>query len=66
MEILRDIGNSIVEFVKLVEKTRHQRYTTYAGICVYMDLSKDLPEGVSLNWEDKEWMQQIDYEQLPF
>ena len=40
---------------------------TYAPICVYMDLSKDLPEAVSLNWEDEEWIQQIiDYEQLPF
>ena len=39
----------------------------FARICVYMDLSKDLPEAVSLNWEDEEWIEQIlDYEQLPF
>ena len=31
-----------------------------------MDLSKDLPEAISLNWDDEEWIQQIDYEQLPF
>ena len=32
-----------------------------------MDLSKDLLEAVSLNWEDEGWIQQIvDYEQLPF
>ena len=30
-----------------------------------MDLSKELPEAISLNWEDKEWIQPIDYEQLP-
>ena len=31
-----------------------------------MDLSKDLPEAVCLNWEDEEWIQKIDYEQLSF
>ena len=62
MEILCDIGNSIEEFVKVTEQTRLQRYTTFARICVYMDLSKDLPEAVSLKWDDEEWIQQIDYE----
>ena len=66
MEILCDIGNSIGEFVKVDEQTRLQRYTTFARICVCMDLSKDLPKEVSLNWDDEEWIQQIDYEQLPF
>ena len=56
MEVLRDIGNSIGEFVKFVEQTRLQRYTTFARICVYMDLSKDLPEAVSLKWDDEEWI----------
>ena len=49
MEILRDIGNSIGEFVKVAEQTKIQRYTYFARICVYMDLSKDFPEAVSLN-----------------
>ena len=66
MEILKDIGNSVGEFMKVAEKTKNQRYTTYARINIYMDLSKDLPKAVSLNWEDEEWIQQIDYEQLPF
>ena len=43
MEILRDIGNSVGEFVKVAEKTKYRRYTAYACICVYMDLSKELP-----------------------
>ena len=49
MEILRDIGNSIGEFVKVTEQMRLQRYTTLACIYVYMDLSKDLLEAVTLN-----------------
>ena len=31
-----------------------------------MDLSRELLEAISLNWEDEEWIQPIDYEQLPF
>ena len=31
-----------------------------------MELSKKLPQEVSLNQEDEEWIHQIDYEQLPF
>ena len=60
MEILRDIGNSLGEFVKIAEKICLQRYTTFARICVYMDLSKDLLEAISLNWDDEQWIQQID------
>ena len=56
MEILRDIGNSLGEFVKIAEQTRLQRYTTFARICVSMHLSKDLPEAIRLNWDDEEWI----------
>ena len=52
--------------MKVAQKTKNQRYTSYACICIYIDISKDLLEAVSLNWEDEEWIQQIDYEQLPF
>ena len=31
-----------------------------------MDLYRELPEAISLNWEDEESIQPIDYEQLPF
>ena len=31
-----------------------------------MDLSTELPKAINLNWEDKEWIQPIGYEQLPF
>ena len=38
----------------------------FAQIYIYMDLSRELPKAISLNWEDEEWIQPIDYEQLPF
>jgi len=63
---LQDIRNAIGEFVKTAEETKICRYTSYARICVYMDLKQPLPDSVSLFHEDSEWVQVIDYEHVPF
>ena len=63
---MKDIGNIFGEFIKVVEQTKAQRYTSFSRIYVYLDLSKELPKAISLNWEDEEWTQPIDYEQIPF
>ena len=63
MEIFRKIGNLLEEFMKVSEQTKNKRYTTYARIYIYMDLSKDILKVVSLYWEDGEWIQQIQHEQ---
>ena len=60
------MGNTIGEFVKKLEQTKRMRYTAYARICVYMDITRDLPEGINLSWVDEDWFQPIDYEQIPF
>ena len=39
MDTLKDIGNTLGEFIKVAEKTRVQRYTSFSRICVYLDLS---------------------------
>ena len=66
MDTLKGIGHTLGEFMKVVERTKAQRYTPFSCICVFLDLSKEFPEVISLNWEDEEWIQPIDYEQLPF
>ena len=65
-ETLQEIGNSIREFVKIAEETKLCRYTSYARICVYMDLKQPLPYSISLFHEDSEWIQVLDYEHVPF
>jgi hypothetical protein len=42
------------------------RYTSYARINIEMDVSGALPEAISLEFKDEEWIQSIDYEQIPF
>ena len=63
---LKEIGNSIGEFVRVAEETRLCLHTSYARICVYMDLKQPLPDTVSFFHEDTEWVHVIDYEQVPF
>ena len=46
---LQYIVNTLREFVKVAKHTKHERYIAFARIYVYMDLSKELPEKVSLN-----------------
>lgn len=53
-------------FIKASEATLQKRYTSYASICVEMDVSGALHEGLSLEYRDEDYFQAIDYEQIPF
>ena len=57
-----DIGNTLGNFFKGSEQTRQQKYISYAWICIYLKISKDLTDGIELSWEDEEWFQAIEYE----
>jgi hypothetical protein len=60
------IGNKLGKYIKTAEATLKGRYTSYARICIEMDVSGALPEAISLEFRDEEWIQNIDYEQIPF
>jgi hypothetical protein len=61
-----EIRNKLGKYVKTSEATLKGRYTSYARICIEMDVSGALPEAISLEFRDEEWIQSIDYEQIPF
>jgi hypothetical protein len=65
-EILAGIDNTIGIYVKASEATRQRRYTAYARICVYLNISKPLPGAITLDYQDDEWSQTLDYEHIPF
>jgi len=46
--ILEGIGNSIRTFVKVGESTKRGKYTSYARICVYMNIVEPLPEYIEV------------------
>jgi hypothetical protein len=65
-EILMGIGNTLGHYVKASEATRQRKYTSYARICVYMNISKAIPGAITLEYQDEDWVQTLDYEHIPF
>jgi len=65
-EIMEAIGNTLGTFVKVADQTIKARYTSFARICVYLNIANDLPEAIHLTWQDEVWTQTLDYENLPF
>lgn len=60
------IDNKLGIFVKIAEATKRERYTSYAHICVYLDILNPLPGELCLVSHDEEWVETIDYEHIPF
>jgi hypothetical protein len=52
--------------VKTSEATLKERYTSYARICIEMDVSGELPEAIILEFRNEEWIERINYDQIPF
>lgn len=55
LEILEGIGNLIGSFVKIAETTKKGRYTSYARICVYMNLANPIPDTIELEYHEDVW-----------
>ena len=60
------IGNKLGHFVKASEATRRGKYTSFARICVEIELSGALLEEIILEVFYEEWVQMVDYEHIPF
>jgi hypothetical protein len=66
MSTLEAIGNKLGKFVKASDATLKGKYTSFARICIEMDVSGALPEAICHEFRDEEWIQSIDYEYIPF
>jgi len=65
-ESLAAIGNKLGWFIKASKATRRGKYTSFARICMEMDLSRALMDEVLLEVFDQEWVQTVNYEHIPF
>lgn len=63
---LKQIGDHLGTFIKASEATMQRKYTSCARICVEMDVSGALHEGLRLEYRDEDYFQAIDYKQIPF
>jgi len=52
-EIMQGIGNTIGDFVKVAEATKRGKYTSYARLCVYMNIAEPLSEYIELEYHDE-------------
>jgi len=55
LEILEGIGNTIGIFFKIAETTKKGRCTSYARICVYMNIAYPIPDIVELEYHEEVW-----------
>ena len=60
------IGNSIGRHLGVAKDTMEVSMAVYARICVEMDLSQPLPIEMEIELAGLSWIQQLDYEALPF
>jgi hypothetical protein len=65
LEILEGIANTLSSFVRIIDATQQGRYTSYAIIFVYPNVSKALPTSICLRYRDNDWIQMLDYEHIP-
>lgn len=63
---LKTIGNKLGHFMKISKETLKGKYTSFARICVEMDLSGALLKAIILEVYDEDWVQMVDYEHIPF
>lgn len=66
LNALKQIGDKLGTFIKASEATLQKKYTSCARICVDMDVSGALHEGLWLEYRDEDYYQAIYYEQIPF
>ena len=55
-ESLKAIGNKLRHFIKISEATLRGKYTSFARICVEMDLSGALLDEIILEVYDEDWV----------
>lgn len=54
------------KFIKISEEMVQGRYTSYAKICVEINVSSALPKAIKSKFRDEIWLQSIDYEKISF
>jgi hypothetical protein len=65
-QIMIDIGNKMGKHLKIDLERARTGLTTYACICVQMDISKGLLDKLILKWNSHKWIQILDYENTTF
>jgi len=65
-QVLEGIGSYLGRFLKVDRERMDKDISTFARICVEMDLRKGLPDRIHLTHQDIKWRQWLDFENTTF
>ena len=65
-DTLKEIKNTLGTYVISPDKTKMNKFTSYARICVYMHIANALLDTICLSHEDSDWLHPLDYEHVHF
>lgn len=65
-KVLTAIGNTLGKFLKMDEDRAIRGIFTFARMCVEVNLSQGLHDHITLNFNNSQWIQQLDYENTTF
>lgn len=65
-KVLVAIGNTLGKYLKMDEDRTIRGIFTFARICVEVDMSQGLPDHITLNFNNSQWIRQLDYENTAF
>ena len=65
-DVLHMLASMLGKPVGPSTQTLGKRLMTFARICVELDLSRPLPDAIEMHAGSHSWVQQLDYETLPF
>jgi hypothetical protein len=65
-DILHSISLLLGKPVGAATQTQDRKVISYARICVEVDLTNPLPDSMEIRLGSSSWIQQLDYETLPF
>jgi hypothetical protein len=65
-DILHSISLLLGKPVGAATQTQDRKVISYARICVEVDLTNPLPDSMEIRMGSSSWVQQLDYETLPF
>lgn len=55
-----------LEFWRIAQQSLDKKVISFARICVEVDLNNPLPDSLEICFGSSKWVQQLDYESLPF
>jgi len=64
--VLISTGNTLGKFLKIDGDKLKRGIFTFTRICVEVDLGQGLPESITLNFNNTQWTQPLDYENTTF